>query len=399
MAPHIAAAQSEWLTWGYDQQRTGWNKSETTLTTDNVSRLELNWKVQLSTAPRDEVLSTLTAPLVANVNGPQGPVTRVFVVGSDNTVYAINSETGEVAWQRRFPNTLTAPARADYRCPNTQNATPVIDKEAGMIYVSMSDGTLRGLNLVDGADRMTLAGFTTPFARNWSLNLIDGIIYSPTARGCADTPTRFTGLDLKDPARRTVDFYTSAGVPPGSHKEDPSGAWGRGGLVLGPKGLYAQTADGPYDPGSGQFGETVAAVSLRSFRLVDSYTPANWDYLNKKDLDTGSVSPVIFPFDKWTVVGSVGKESVIALLDANNLGGTDHHHSALPVAPVGQRRGNASRPRGMGIDGDLAERPGQTIPLYAHAGAAIQSSAEVQVLVRQRGPGKHHGLRSSHGFG
>ena len=325
LVPCLAAAQNEWVTWGYDQQRTGWNRSENLLSKDNVSQLELKWKAQLSTLPREEVLSTLTAPLVASVNGPQGRVTRVFVVGSDNTVYAINSDTGEVAWQRQFPNTMTAPSRADYRCPNTQNATPVIDKDAGTIYVSMSDGKLRGLSLVDGKDRMPPADFTTPFARNWSLNLIDGVIYSSTARGCAETPTRFTSLDLKDPARRTVDFYTSAGVPPGSGKEDPSGAWGRGGLVLGPKGLYAQTADGPYDPGSGQLGETVVAVSLKNFRLVDSYTPPNWEYLNQKDLDIGAVSPVIFPFDKWTLVASVGKESAIALLDASNLGGADHH--------------------------------------------------------------------------
>lgn len=286
----------------------------------------MKWKAQLAT-PREEVLSTLTAPLVATVSGPRGQLTRVFVVGSDNTVYSIDSDTGEVAWQRRFPNTLTPPVKGDYRCPNTQNATPVIDKDAGTIYVSMSDGKLRGLSLVDGEDRLSPADFTSPFARNWSLNLIDGVIYSPTARGCADTLTRFTALDLKDPLRRTSDFYTSAGFPPtqSRNREDPSGAWGRGGLVLGPKGMYAQTADGPYDPASGQFGETVIAVSLNTFRLVDSYTPANWQYLNQKDLDIGSVSPVIFPFDKWTLVGSVGKESVISLLDANNLGGPDHH--------------------------------------------------------------------------
>jgi outer membrane protein assembly factor BamB len=325
LAPCLTS-QNEWLTWGHDPQRTGWNQGETVLTKENVSRLEVKWKTQLSTAAREEVLSTLTPPLIARVNGPRGVVTRVFVVGSDNTVFAIDSVTGQVAWQRRFPNTLTPPSRPDYRCPNTQNATPVIDKEEGILYVSTSDGQLRGLSLVDGEDRVSAAGFTTPFARNWSLNLIDGVVYSPTARGCANTPTRFTALDLKDPARRTRDFYTSAGVPPGSrNQEDPSGAWGRGGLVVGPQGVYAQTADGPYDPASGQFGETVVAVSLKNFHLVDSYTPANWEYLNKKDLDLGSVSPVIFPFEKWTLVASVGKESVIALLDAGNLGGADHH--------------------------------------------------------------------------
>ena len=80
LVPGVAAAQSEWLTWGYDQQRTGWNQSERVLTKDNVSQLEVKWKAQLPTLPREEVLSTLTAPLVASVNGPQGPLTRVFVV-------------------------------------------------------------------------------------------------------------------------------------------------------------------------------------------------------------------------------------------------------------------------------------------------------------------------------
>jgi glucose dehydrogenase len=175
LVPSFAAAQSDWLTWGYDQQRTGWNQLETVLSKDSVSRLEVKWKAQLSTPPREEVLSTLTAPLVATVNGPRGQVTRVFVVGSDNTVYAIDSETGEVAWQRRFPNALTAPTPPDYRCPNTQNATPAIDRAAATIYISMSDGKLRGLSLVDGEDRMPPADFTAPFARNWSLDLIDGV--------------------------------------------------------------------------------------------------------------------------------------------------------------------------------------------------------------------------------
>ena len=60
-------------------------------------------------------------------------------------------------------------------------------------------------------------------------------------------------------------------------------------------------------------------------RLQDTFTPANWEYLNKTDLDLGSANLVVFPFQKWTLVTSAGKESVINLLDANNLGGADHH--------------------------------------------------------------------------
>ncbi|MGA2212151.1 MAG: PQQ-binding-like beta-propeller repeat protein [Bryobacteraceae bacterium] len=315
--PASAASQNEWLTWGYDQERTGWNQAETALNKDNVSQLQLLWKSQLSTTPKETVLSTMTAPLVASVAGPQGPRTLVFVVGSDNTVYAIDSETGKVAWQKEFPNTLTPSTGATWLCSNTQNATPVIDKDAGIIYISTSDGKLRGLSIKDGEERLPPTDFTTPFARNWSLNLIDGVIYSPAGRGCGGAFAHFTALDLKDPARRRVEFYTSTGRP--------AGAWGRGGLVRGPKGVYAQTADGPYDPAAGAFGNTVLALNSRDLHLLDSYTPANWEFLNDKDQDLGSASPVVFPFQKWTLLASAAKESAIYLLDADNLGGSDHH--------------------------------------------------------------------------
>jgi outer membrane protein assembly factor BamB len=255
------------------------------------------------------------------VNTPQGLVTRVFVVGSDNTVYAVDAQTGSISWQRPFPNNGTPhnlvsgePVTPDYRCPGTQNATPVIDKEAGVIYVSTSDGTLRGLSLVNGEDRMPATEFTNAFARNWSLNLIDGVIYSPTARGCFSILSHFTALDLKTGRRQ--EFYSGPGTT--------AGAWGRGGLVKGPKYIYAQTADGPYDPAAGKWGNSVMALTVKDLRVVDSYTAENVEYLNQTDLDLASASAVVFPFQKWNLVASVGKESVISLLDADALGGTSH---------------------------------------------------------------------------
>ena len=313
----VAHAQTEWLTWGHDPQRTGSNPDEKILNKDNVSKLEVKWIAQISTAPKGYILSTMTAPVLATVNTAQGPAVRLYVVGSDNTVFAVNAASGKIAWQKANPNTMKEPKQGDYRCPNSQNATPVIDKEAGIIYVSTNDGKLRGFSLLDGAERMVPANFTDPFARNWSLNLIDGVIYSPTARGCLNMQSHFTALDLKDAVRHPLEYYTNTGIT--------SGAWGRGGLVQGPKGLLAQTADGPYDPASGKFGDSVVAVTAKNFRLQDSFTPANFDYLNKMDLDLGSGNPVVFPFEQWTLAAVVGKESVIYLLDTNSLGGADHH--------------------------------------------------------------------------
>src|SRR5713226_5091067 len=87
LLPGMGAAQNErlneWLTWGHDPERTGSNPDEKILNKDNISQLEVKWTAQISTAPKEYILSTMTAPVVATVNTPQGPAARVFVVGSD----------------------------------------------------------------------------------------------------------------------------------------------------------------------------------------------------------------------------------------------------------------------------------------------------------------------------
>ena len=67
LIPRFAAAQSEWLTWGHDPERTGSNPEEKVLNKDNVSQLEVKWTAQISTAPKEYILSTMTAPLVATI--------------------------------------------------------------------------------------------------------------------------------------------------------------------------------------------------------------------------------------------------------------------------------------------------------------------------------------------
>src|ERR1700677_1536996 len=95
----------DWTTWGYDQERTGWNRGETSLTIHNVSGLRLLWSTQLSTPPKGVVLSTLTAPLVAEgVSTAQGAKNLLFLLGADDTVFALDADTGKVLWQKTVGN-------------------------------------------------------------------------------------------------------------------------------------------------------------------------------------------------------------------------------------------------------------------------------------------------------
>ena len=68
LLPVTSFAQSttgDWPSFSFDQQRSGWNQAEITLSPKNVSRLRLIWTSQLSTPVVDTALSTVTAPLVA----------------------------------------------------------------------------------------------------------------------------------------------------------------------------------------------------------------------------------------------------------------------------------------------------------------------------------------------
>jgi outer membrane protein assembly factor BamB len=392
-----ATAQSvesarDWTTWGYDHQRTGWNRGETTLTKDNVSRLRVLWNAQLSTPPKDVVLSTLTAPLVVEgVRTAKGTKNLVFLLGADDTVFALDADTGKVRWQKSFPNPL-APARpATWLCSNTVNDTPVIDKQRDILFLITSDGKLRGLNLSDGVDRMTPTVMVETFARAWSLNLIDGVVYTTSGRGCgqfpgqapqplpvydtappAATPTSpgdaggavphpnlvFKGpivtaavsaMDVTDLAHpQLTRFYTSG--------SKSSGPWGRGGVAEGPKGtIITQTADGFYDPAAGDFGETVLKLAPKAARLLDSFTPVNWRNLNLHDLDLGSASSDVFTFGSRTLIAVSGKEGFLYLLDAADLGGGPPGHSTpLYKSPqLGNDAGEGINP-GQGVWGAVA---------------------------------------------
>src|ERR1700761_2527989 len=91
------APARDWTTWGYDQEHTGWNKGETSLSRSIVSQMKMLWNTQLSTPPQGIVLSTLTAPLVTeDVKTPHGLRNLLFVLGADDTIFALDAGTGKI---------------------------------------------------------------------------------------------------------------------------------------------------------------------------------------------------------------------------------------------------------------------------------------------------------------
>ncbi|HMH64948.1 MAG TPA: PQQ-binding-like beta-propeller repeat protein, partial [Rhizomicrobium sp.] len=146
-------AVPDWLGYNYDQQRTGWNRGETTLSKKTVGKLKPLWNTQLTTASQALVLSTLTAPVVAaGVATPAGAKDLVFSISIEDTLAAVDANSGQIAWQKHFANPGKPLRATTLNCSNTEQATPVIDKARGVIYFTTSDGKLRGARLADGAE-------------------------------------------------------------------------------------------------------------------------------------------------------------------------------------------------------------------------------------------------------
>jgi outer membrane protein assembly factor BamB len=308
------AAFGDWPTFGADAQRSGWAVRETILNRDNAGTLELKWKIRLENAPKE--LTSLTAPIVVdNVKIPRGIKEYVVVAGSSDTIFAIDADTGKLAWRKSFTVEATPVRQPNALCPFALNATPVAAPTGRprVVYATSSDGRLHALSMVDGEDRFPPMPFVPPFSKNWSLNIFGGVLYTAAGQRCNATPSGVYSVDLNSPEHTAHSFLSG-----------PAGIWGRAGVAISQSGaVFGETGDGLYHPEVGQLADTIFALSP-DLKLTGYYTPANREWLTRKDLDMGSISPVVFRLGGKDYVAGSGKEGRIFLLDAKSPGGADH---------------------------------------------------------------------------
>jgi outer membrane protein assembly factor BamB len=318
--------RGSWTTFGGDPQRTGWNKAETDLTLDNIKNLKLEWSVQLPSAAK--ALSNLTAPLVrVGTATPRGVKDLVILAGTSNKVFVVDGDTGKMFWEKTLATEGT-PQRADsWLCPNGLSATPVIGpvpRTGGAapgfgqaLYVLASDGKLHAFNLVSGEDLLPPTPFVPAFAKAWSLNLMNGMLYSTISQNCNGVRSGVYAMELNNPAHKVS--YFEAGT-------NGAGIWGRAGAAITSDGkLIIETGDGAFDVDKHQMADSVIALLPEDLKLADYFTPRNRSWMTKKDLDMGSIGPTVFNFKSWELAAASGKEGVIFLVDTKSLGGADHH--------------------------------------------------------------------------
>ena len=307
-----------WPTFGHDAARDGWARHETKLNVHTVGHMTLLWRTVVKNKPL--ALAALTAPVVADgVETRGGRRDVMYVGGSSDNVTALNAATGKTIWRRKIGGSLKAPQAPFWLCPNNLNATPVIARRRGLIFVLSATGELYGLSLGTGRTRFGPAPMTPPFAKTWSLNYRDGIVYTTISQGCGGATSGIYAMNTRHPRRpATQELLVQHGFG--------AGIWGRAGAAIGANGrIFAETGDGDYDPAQGDYGSAVIAAAPGSLRVKDYFAPLDHSMLTTYDLDLGASSPVWFPWRNYDLVAAGSKAGYVYLLNADALGAKDHH--------------------------------------------------------------------------
>jgi outer membrane protein assembly factor BamB len=313
---------ADWLTDGGNVERTAWQKDEKILSPATVKDMKLLWKLKLDNEPR-QMHNLLPALIVGRVTTANGPKQIAIITGVSDNIYAIDVEKGELLWKKHFNNTWSPDGgggRGVYvLCPGGITATPVVGPAETpgkyTLYAAAWDGTLRRLNVADGAELAPPAKFMPPNGKPYALSLFKNVIYTHTAQGCGGNPNMVYTYDL---ATNKVGSWGPAG----------GGMWGRTGPAISANGtMYTGTGDGPWDPENGVFGNGIIGVQLdpvsKSVKLTDYYGPTNAEWLWKRDLDM-QVTPAVFTHKGKELMIDAGKECRVYLMDTESIGGDDH---------------------------------------------------------------------------
>ena len=129
---------TDWDSFGFDLQRSGYNPSESTVGVNNVGSLQKLWTVNVGYAMVHE-------PVLASGVYVNGQATNVLYAGSGNgsAMYAINASTGVALWKDPVP-------RTNYRCFHQRllfsiGETPAIDRgKNALLRRRAQSGTCRG---------------------------------------------------------------------------------------------------------------------------------------------------------------------------------------------------------------------------------------------------------------
>ncbi len=240
------AAATDWTTFGFDPQRTGYNPGETVL----------------------------------------------------GTVYALNAATGAIIWQTQL-------ATVQSHCSdfNPSNGfvgvlgTPTIDTANNRVFVVSGDGNLHALDIWTGVEHtgwpVQLLDQANAAPRTFvygSPTLTNSRLYMATASACDQTPYHGQIVEVYTPTRSVLRRW----FVDGATGPDGGGIWGFGGVSVTPGlpadfHIYAATGNAFTTPENAGYAENIVRLDAY-LNVIASNSPAP---PNVDDADFGA-TPLLF---------------------------------------------------------------------------------------------------------
>lgn len=351
VASAIFGSPSVW-TMRNDNSRSSAYTSERLLNKNNVNTGTFG---KLFTLAADD--QVYTTPLyLYDVNGTN----VVYFASTNNTVYAYNADTGALLWSKNLNNGFRPFNKNDAAgfgaCGGNYNdaagnmgilGTPVIDVKTKTLYVvtkTVENGNfpqrLHALDITNnGAEKFggpvvvggsvagtgdggTTVNFNSKLAnQRTGLALVNNVVYFGEASYCDYGQYHGWVMGFNASTMTQVAAWNA------SVNSRASGIWqaGQPPAVDGSGNVFVATGNGyggDASNGVTNFSESVLKLKQNgngSLGLASFWTPSNWAALDSVDDDQGSAGLLLLPGQNRFLQG--GKDSIIHLMNANNLGG------------------------------------------------------------------------------
>jgi len=361
--PPPGNSHTDVITYKNDLARTGQNPTETALTLANVNSTSFG-KLRFLTT--DGLVDAQPLYLSAlTVGGTAHNV--VFVATENDTVYAFDSDSGTVLWQKSLLGSGELPSddRGCYQVMPTIGitSTPVIDRSAGahgVIYlVAMSRDAsanyhqrLHALDVTTGAELfggpMEIAavypasggGLNTfapgDYAERAALLLLNGVLYTTWTSHCDNAP--YTGWVIAYNSSTLAQITGGVLNVAANNAGGGPSIWMAGGGPAADSGgnIYVLTANGAFDttlnasgfPSLGDYGNSFVKIANNggTLSVADYFTMYNEVAESSSDTDLGSGGAMLLPdvtdsggVTRHLVVGA-GKDGNLYVVNRDSMG-------------------------------------------------------------------------------
>jgi hypothetical protein len=351
----VAVTQTAVTTYHNDNNRTGWNQSETVLTPANVGSTAFGLLLNVALDDQVDAQPLVVPGVVITAGHNQGLHDVVYVATEHNSVYAIDVHSGTVLLSPNFGAPVSRPLGCNNNGPNVGiNSTPVIDLSSNTLYVmaytQASGGptyTIHALDLGSLTDKLTptvvtashtlVNGSSFVFNATYqrqrpALLLANGNVYAGFGSFCdiAGTaqPSRGWLLGWNATTLAPLSANELFDIQATSQSTYLSSIWMSGyGLAADDSGNIVFTtgnsASGTYD-GVTNIQESVIKVSPNLTSIVDLFTPSNQAHLDNEDGDFGSGGVLVLPDQPGSLphlAVAAGKDGNMYFLNEDDLGG------------------------------------------------------------------------------